>query len=150
MPALSEPTVLNRSAANTVAQALARAVRPTSLAASARAEQRQELQRSSSSRAFSSSMQGVGALASLEGCMRIGRAQRHSSLQGSGTSLALRRCVRPRVAGRAGTSFARAGGFGLLASSATQRTMRAGLELLSPRSNPSFEGTPNGAPQFKR
>jgi hypothetical protein len=61
---------------------------------------------------------------------------------------ALRRSAKPNTKGRAATSFARGGGFGLLASGATQRKMRAGRVLFGARSNPSIEGTSNGGPRL--
>jgi hypothetical protein len=61
---------------------------------------------------------------------------------------ALRRSAKPNTRGRAGTSCfaARAGGFGLLASGATQRTMRAGRVPQSALPNPSIERTSPGKP----
>jgi hypothetical protein len=59
---------------------------------------------------------------------------------------ALRSSAKPNASGRAGTSCcaARAGGFGLLAGGATQRTMRAGRVPQSALPNPSIERTSNG------
>jgi hypothetical protein len=76
--------------------------------------------------------------------MHIGQMQRRGTSQGSSTSLAQRMCARPGVAGRAGTSYARAGGFGLFAGGITQRNSRAGVVLLLQRPNTSVKGTHNG------
>lgn len=70
-------------------------------------------------------------------------------------SSALRSCVAPGAAGRAATSFARGGGFGLFSSSATQRTIRAGRVSRGARPNPSIERdaqrlAPLVAPHVKR
>jgi len=54
-------------------------------------------------------------------------------------SSALRSSAAPGAAGRAATSSARGGCFGLLAGGATQRTMRAGRVHRSVRPNPSIE-----------
>ena len=51
-------------------------------------------------------------------------------------------------AGCAATSFARGGGFGLLASGVTQRTMLAGSVPLGALPNPSIERTNTGRPVF--
>ena len=59
---------------------------------------------------------------------------------------ALRRSAKPNTRVRAATSFARGGGFGLLASGATQRTMRAGCVFRDARPNPSIERTCPGKP----
>jgi len=61
---------------------------------------------------------------------------------------ALRRSAKPHTRGRAGTRCcaARASGFGLLASGATQRTMRAGCVPQSALPNPSIERTSPGKP----
>jgi hypothetical protein len=70
---------------------------------------------------------------------------------------ALRRRAKPNTRGRAGTRCcaARAGGFGLLAGSATQRTMHAGRGVRAALPNPSIEGdvqglSPLAAPHVKR
>jgi len=70
-------------------------------------------------------------------------------------SSALRSSSAPGAAGRAATSFARGGGFGLLAGTTTQRTMRAGYVYRSARPNPSIERdvqglSPLAAPHVKR
>jgi len=70
-------------------------------------------------------------------------------------SSVLRSCAAPGAAGRAATSFARGGGFGLFASGTTQRTMRAGCVYRSARPNPSIERdvqglSPLAAPHVKR
>jgi len=59
---------------------------------------------------------------------------------------ALRSGAKPNTRGRAATSFARGGGFGLFAGGATQRTMHAGRVLLSALPNPSIERTSPGKP----
>jgi hypothetical protein len=53
-------------------------------------------------------------------------------------SSALRSSAAPIAAGRAATSFARGGGFGLLASGATQCNMRAVRVPSGARSNPFY------------
>ena len=58
---------------------------------------------------------------------------------------ALRSSAKPN-AGRAATSFARGGGFGLFAGGATQRTMLAGSVLLGALPNPSINRTCPGEP----
>jgi hypothetical protein len=58
----------------------------------------------------------------------------------------LRRSAKPKTRGRAATSFARGGGFGLLASGVTQRTMRAGSVPQSALPNPSINRTCPGKP----
>ena len=58
---------------------------------------------------------------------------------------ALRSSAKPN-AGRAATSFARGGGFGLFAGGATQRTMLAGSVLLGALPNPSINRTCPGKP----
>ena len=60
-------------------------------------------------------------------------------------SSAMRRSARQSKSGRAATSFARGGGFGLLASTATQRTMHAGWVPQSALPNPSIERTAFGS-----
>jgi len=59
---------------------------------------------------------------------------------------ALRRSAKPNTRGRAATSFARGGGFGLFAVGATQRTMLAGCVPQSALPNPSIERTCPGKP----
>jgi hypothetical protein len=58
---------------------------------------------------------------------------------------ALRSRAKPKTVGAA-TSFARGGGFGLLASGATQRTMHAGSVPQNALPNPSIERTSPGKP----
>jgi hypothetical protein len=58
---------------------------------------------------------------------------------------ALRSRAKPKTVGVA-TSFARGGGFGLFASGATQRTMRAGSVPQNALPNPSIERTLPGKP----
>ena len=62
---------------------------------------------------------------------------------------ALRRRAKPNTRGRAGTSCfaARAGGFGLSASGATQRKMQSG-SVVRALPNPSIERTNNGGSSF--
>ena len=63
---------------------------------------------------------------------------------------ALRGSAKPNTRGRAATSFARGGGFGLLAGGGvTQRTMRAGRVPQSALPNPSIERTNNGGSQLR-
>ena len=59
---------------------------------------------------------------------------------------ASRRSARPGCSSRAATSFARGGGFGLFASGATQRTMRAGSVPLGALPNHSINRTCPGKP----
>jgi len=61
-------------------------------------------------------------------------------------SAALRQGAALGCAGRAATSFARGGGFGLFASGTTQRTMRAGCVPQNALPNPSIERTSPGKP----
>ena len=57
---------------------------------------------------------------------------------------ALRSGAKPNTRGRAATSFARGGGFGLFAGGTTQRAMLAGFVPQSALPNPSIERTNNG------
>jgi len=144
----SEAMAWNRTSVRTVVRASARAVRPASLAASARPEWF----------GTGSSLCAEPALSSEEkACL-----PRHSLLIEPSTPVAkvslckvtacpeqiqaLRRSAKPKTRGRAGTSCcaARAGGVRLLAGGATQRTTHAGSELLRPLPNPSIERTNNG------
>jgi len=59
---------------------------------------------------------------------------------------AMRSSAKPNARGRAATSFARGGGFGLFSSSTTQRTMRAGCVPQRALPNPSIERTSPGKP----
>ena len=61
-------------------------------------------------------------------------------------SAALRQGAALGCAGRAATSFARGGGFGLLAAGATQHTMHAGTVPLGALPNLSIERTCPGKP----
>ena len=73
---------------------------------------------------------------------------------GSKQTQALRSSAKPNTRGLAATSFARGGGFSLLASGATQRTMRAGCVPQGAMPNPSIERdvqglSPLAAPHVK-
>ena len=59
---------------------------------------------------------------------------------------ALRRSAKPNTRGRAATSFARGGGFGLFAGGVTQRTMHAGCVPQSAMPNHSINRTCPGKP----
>ena len=135
---------------------LPRAVRPASLAASAPAVVVEALAGRSGSRieapvskcfiGQASPYQAVCLpLVSHRGCSD-GQTQESSFALQPAFSSALRRGAAQSNAGRAGTRCfaARAGGLGLLATGATQRTMRAGRVLFGARSNPSIERTNNG------
>jgi hypothetical protein len=127
--------------------ALALAVRPASLAASAQPQRfdpstcsRTEPALSSKQRSTRSPMFGKAREALCEVTAHSKQMQ------------ALRRSAKPNSRDRAGTSCcaARAGGFGLLASGATQRTMRAGRVPQSALPNPSIERTSPGKPGRRR
>ena len=75
------------------------------------------------------------------------RFNARSSVQPS-LSYASRRSARQGCSGRAATSFARGGGFGLFAGGVTQRTMHAGSVPQSALPNPSIERTNNGGSSF--
>jgi hypothetical protein len=149
----------------------AQAARPASLASSARAE----VLEASHSRApaCSATPKTIGARVSIhvgpdaatfqvgsfhspsaEEASRPGRASGHKKAivykawSCGCKAEALRRGAKPNARGRTGTSCfaARAGGFGLLAGGATQRTMLAGHVLFGARSNPSIERTCPGKP----
>jgi len=148
----------------------ARAARPASLASSARTEALEASRLPASARKAKHKTIGkkgsshvvFGAATfwvrsfqsrSTEEVVLIGRAK-GSKVQMFGTSEkrlpqthALRRSAKPNARGRAGTSCcaARAGGVRLLASGATQRTMRAG-RVHRPLPNPSIERTSPGKP----
>ena len=143
----------------------ARAARPASLASSARTEALDAVALQASARAARPLASGVlpeplvgsvfyESLVRREACLSkalrwggredpgfVGRAcSTKTSMFGkarlhSQQTQALRSSAKPK-AGRAATSFARGGGFGLFASGATQRTMRAGRVPLGARSNP--------------
>ena len=148
-----EATAWNRTVVKTVAQASVRAVRPASLAASARPEWF----------VADSSLRTEPALSQVEKASRpapsflggarnpmFGKAQVAlcKVTAFSKQMQALRRSAKPNTRSRAGTSCcaARAGGFGLLAGGATQRTMRAGRVPQSALPNPSIERTSPGKP----
>ena len=114
---------------------MARAVRPAALAASVW------------HRLFVAASAEAHAVPQVTGLKKTG-------LRSSGVGIqvwqeqmqAQRRSARPNTRGRAATSFARGGGFGVLAGGATQRTMRAGRVPSGARSNPSIERTCPGKP----
>ena len=133
----------------------ARAVRPASLAASARPEHIEAVAGSASARAARPLASGARPVRFVAGA----RSAVAASFQAEGSvhrfikgqfrsrySEALRGSAALEMRGRAGTSFARAGGFSLFASGATQRTMHAGCVLLWARPNPSVERTCPGKP----
>jgi hypothetical protein len=132
-----------------------RAVRPASPAASARPEQLE----ASSSRCTEPALSRVEkafqpAPSFLKGNKNpmFGKARvAHRKVTACSKQMrALRRSAKPNARGRAGTSCcaARAGGVRLLASGATQRTMRAGSVPQSALPNPSIERTNNGGSSF--
>ena len=131
MPVLAEPSSRDRTAAKTSVRAFARAARP--LASGAR----------SSPFVAGASRKAKTSLTARPQSKECAACLCALKLACKATQ-ALRRGAKPKSAGRAGTSFARAGGFGMFASGATQRTMRAGVVLLHPRPNPSVKGTHNG------
>ena len=132
-----------RARATKFLSASARAVRPASLAASARSKLFEAVSGLCSEPALSRGEEGTknsmssGALAAL--CEVTVCSEQIQ---------ALRRSAKPNTRGRAGTSCcaARAGGVRLLAGGATQRTMRAGRVPLSALPNPSIERTRPGKP----
>jgi len=158
----------------------ARAARPASLASSARTEvleasplQASECEAQPETIGTSSSIHVVSGAAtcrvrsfqsrSAEEFVLIGRAKSFKNQMFGKAELrspqtrALRRSAKPNARGRAGTSCfaARAGGFGLFAGGATQRTMRAGCVPQSAMPNPSIERdvqglSPSAAPHVKR
>ena len=137
---------------------LPRAVRPASLAASAPAVVVEALAGRSDSRIEAPvSKYFIGQASPYQAvCLPLvsnrggsdGQTQEPSFGLQPAFSSALRRGAAQSNAGRAGTSCfaARAGDFGLLASGATQRTMRAGRVLFGARSNPSINRTCPGKP----
>jgi len=89
------------------------------------------------------------------GCRGVARVSGLAVSQRPRFSAALRSSATPGTAGRAATSFARGGGFGLFVSRATQRTMRACRVPRDARPNPSIERdvqrlAPLAAPHVKR
>jgi hypothetical protein len=132
-----------RARATKFLAASARAVRPASLAASARPKRFDPDSGSCIEPALSSEVEGswnpMFGKAQVALCKVTARSKQMQ---------ALRRSAKPNAKGRAGTSCcaARAGGFGLLASGATQRTVRAGCVPVSALPNPSIESTSPGKP----
>ena len=149
----------------------ARAARPASLASSARTEVLEASHSQASTREAQpktiearSSIQVVSGAAtfrvrsfhsrSAQGTVRVGSASNcRKSLFCKAWTLgketrALRRSAKPNTRGRAATSFARGGSFGLFAGGATQRTMRAGCAAQAALPNPSIERTNNGGSSF--
>jgi hypothetical protein len=137
--ASAQPRV--RAIQEAVASAAARAVRP--LAASARPERVDAIAGLCTEPAFSSQETTcwvahrfvVRANGPMFGKARISLSEVTAC---SVQRQALRRSAKPNARGRAATSFARGGGFGLFAGGVTQRTMRAGS---APHAmpNPSIE-----------
>ena len=108
---------------------LARAVRP--LAASARPKQLGTASSLCAEPAFGAEQgaywPALGFLVRFKNPMFGKALVAPSTVSGRSEQMhALRRSAKPNTRGRAATSFARGGGFGLLAGSTTQRTMRAG------------------------
>jgi len=130
-----EATERDRARKKTGVQALARAVRPASLAASAR------LSLLVAARARVHAVPQVGGFKKT-GLRSFGIGISVQVLQEP--MQAQRRSARPNTTGRVATSFARGAGFGLFARGATQRTMRAGRVQSGARSNPSINRTRNG------
>ena len=121
-----EATERHRASKKTGVQALARAVRPASLAASARLSLL------------------VAARASAHAVPQVTGFKRTMSVS-SGFGVQVSQAPIKAVHSSANPNTgARGAGFGLLASGATQRTMRAGRVPSSARSNPSIERTNNG------
>jgi hypothetical protein len=131
--------------------ALARAVRPASLAASAMAQRLEAGTQSTFGAALEAQDEQVQPIQGRS-ASRPSVAQRKQVSIGStrpGMPLqmqALRRSAKPNTTSRAATSFARGGGFGLFARGATQRTMRAGSVPHSALPNPSINRTSPGKP----
>ena len=120
----------------------ARAVRP--LAASARPKQFGTASSLSAEPAFSSEeeayLPALGYLVRFKNPM-FGKAvvARSEVSACPEKTQALRRGAKPNARGRAATSFARGGGFGLFVRRITQRTMRAASVPQSALPNPSIE-----------
>ena len=123
-------TELNRTNEETGFQALVRAVRPASLAASARLS------------LF------VAALAEAHAVPEVTGFHRTMSVS-SGFGIQVMQVPMKAVHSSANPNTgARGAGFGLLASGATQRTMRAGRVSSGARSNPSINRTRNGGSRW--
>ena len=123
-------TELNRTNEETGFQALVRAVRPASLAASARLS------------LF------VAALAEAHAVPEVTGFHRTMSVS-SGFGIQVMQVPMKAVHSSANPNTgARGAGSGLLASGATQRTMRAGRVSSGARSNPSINRTRNGGPRL--
>jgi hypothetical protein len=132
-----------RDKATKVLAASARAVRPASLAASARPQRFDPNSCSRTEPALSSELESTRTtILSEAGAASYNLTVRSKQMQ------ALRRSEKPNTRGRAGTSCcaARAGGVRLLAGGATQRTMLAGRVPQSALPNPSIERTRPGKP----
>lgn len=132
--------------------ASARAVRPASLAASARPERLEASTQSTFGAALETQDEQVqpfqGRSVSFLSVAQRKKVSIDSTRPGLPLQMqALRRSAKPNTAGRAATSFARGGGFGLFARGATQRTMRAGCVPQSALPNPSIERTFSGKPE---
>jgi len=133
----------HRTGAMKFGSASVRAVRPASLAASARPQRFDPGSGSCAEPALSSKQESTRS-------PMFGKA-REALCKVTARSKqihALRRSAKPNARGRAGTSCwaARAGGVRLLAGGATQRTMRAGRVPQSALPNPSIERTSPGKP----
>ena len=132
-----------RARATKFLAATARAVRPASLAASARPQRFDPNSCSCTEPASSSEQEStrtpILSEARAASCNLTVRSKQMQALRGS---------AKPNTRGRAGTSCcaARAGGVRLLAGGATQRTMRAGRVPQSALPNPSIERTRPGKP----
>jgi len=133
----------HRTSATKFGSASARAVRPASLAASARPQRFDPSSGSGTQPALSREAQRTKTSIPSKARAALCKVTAHSKQM-----QALRRSAKPNTTGRAGTSCcaARAGGFGLLAGSATQRTMLAGCVPQSALPNPSIERTSPGKP----
>ena len=119
-------TERDRAIKKTGVQALVRAVRPASLAASARLS------------LF------VAARASAHAVPQVTGFKRTMSVSSGFGVQVLQAPIRATRGSTEPNTGARIAGFGLLASGATQRTMRAGRVSSGARSNPSINRTRNG------
>ena len=120
----------NRASKKTVVQALVRAVRPASLAASARLSP------------FVAARARVHAVPQVAGFKKTGLRSFGISIQLLQAPIkAVHRSPKPNTE-------ARGAGFGLLACGTTQRTMRAGRVPSGARSNPSINRTRNGGSRW--
>jgi len=129
-------TERDRTSKTTEVQALAQAVRPASLAASARLS------------LFVAERTEVNAVPLITGPEKTLSRLSEFGIQGLQERMqAQRSSARPNTGGCAATSFARGGSFGLFAGCATQRTMRARGVPSAARSNPSINRTRNGGPR---